>query len=254
MSAPTKSTFLWDNIIENDMISCDDTDSDYPCTNLVDENVSKISRTQDETGVKTWQIDLGSGNTTPYDTFGIAGHNFSPSGDAFQIGRGADYDDFSPALESVTMTKNHCIYYWSSSGTDRYIKFTTNEITGDNYHEIGEMWLGMRYECAFNPQIPMRIIRRSNETKLTTGGGQIWSYVNYKQCGYELKFIDDVTPVMYASLEEIFDDRGFGKPFFFNLAPTDSNDTVFFAHTEKFDFSIDKKDKRPGSWVIVEEK
>ena len=152
------------------------------------------------------------------------------------------------------MTKNHFIYYWSGTITTRYVKFTATETTGDGYHEIGELWIGKRYECAYNPQIPMGIIRRSDETHHKTGGGQIWSYVNYTQCGYELKFIEDVTPAMYASIEEIFDDRGFGKPFFFNLAPNDSNDKVFFAHFEQFDFSIDNKDKRPGSIVLAEEK
>ena len=250
MSAPTKSTFLWNNLMTTGMASCDNTNPTYPCTNLIDEDASSVTRTNDESGTTTWLIDLGT-SIAFYDTVGIANHNFSSSG-TFQIGRDADNSGWS--MTTITMTANHYIYYWDDLATTRYIKFTSNETTGDGYHEIGEIYVGKRYECTYNPQIPMKIIRRSNETHHQTGGSQIWSYVNYTQCGYELKFIDDVTPAMYASVEEIFDDRGFGKPFFFNLAPNDSNDKVFFSHFEKFDFSIDGKDKRPGTIIIAEEK
>jgi len=252
MSDPTKSTFLWDNILTNTMISNEDIDSIYPCSNLIDENISTIARTDTETGTIAWLIDLTVGNSTPYNTIAIAGSNLTSSG-AINLRRSSDAASGS-WLHPTTQDNGTCIYYWDDPSTLRFIEFNTVQTTGDGYHEIGEMWVGMRYECLYNPQIPMRIIRKSNEVHHTTGGGQVWSYNNYTQCGYDLKFINDVTPVMYASLEEIFDDRGFAKPFFFNLAPTDSNDKVFFAHMEKFDFSIDGKDKRPGTITIVEEK
>ena len=249
MSTPTKITFLYDNIITAAMASVDDGHtSDFLVANLVDEDVSTVTRTRDETGAKTWTIDLGS-NTT-FDTFGIAGHNFSSSG-TFAWGSGTSSP---PSTDAVTMTDNHFIHYLAAAVSHRYIKFTSSETTGDGYHEIGEMWIGSKVELTRNPHIPIKIIREKNETSMVTGGGQKWSYDNYQSKGYEMSFIDNVSTTQFASMETIHNDRKFSKPYFFNLAPADSNDTVLFVRTVSWDFDIDGKDMRPGNWAVIEEK
>jgi hypothetical protein len=156
-----------------------------------------------------------------------------------------------------SMTLDSYIHYWSSPETVRYLQFTASEDTTENYHEVGLMWAGKRYELPFNPQIPISLLDNEEIGQLLTSGGQKWSYVEKRTRGYRMSFIEDVTPAMYASLEEIYLDRS-SKPFFIHLKPTDCGssytyDPVMLVHTTEFSFSIDGKDKRPGTWTIEEE-
>ncbi len=256
MSEPTKTTILYKNQVTtiSNTASCSDTNStNFPIDNIKDDDVSSVVRTRNETGKKYWTIDFG--RNASFDSFGLAGHNFS-SGGIFAIGTAsnASGDTASAEETSLTMIDNHFIHYFGRTIADRYIKFMSLETTGDGYHEIGEMWLGMKTQLTHNPQIPIDIINERNTTVLNVAGGQRWSYENYAKKGYRLNFIDDVTPEQYASMEAVFTSKGLGKPFFFHLKPGDTNDPVLFVHTDDFSFSIDGKDKRPGNWVIVEEK
>ena len=232
------------------MASCDDADSDYPAGKSYDSQTDNQSRTNDDSGTKTWTIDLGSGNTALYDTFAIAGHNFTADG-TFQIGRSGST---SHILETITMTEDAYIYYWDEPTTERYITFTASEDTSEDYLYIGVMWAGERLELGANPQIPIKILDNYNSTRVKTPGGQSLGFRNFYTRGYEMTFIVDFFPSMYNALKEMHDDRGRTKPFFFNLAPQDSNDSVFFARTKSFDFNIDGKDARPGKWGVIEEK
>lgn len=253
MSIPTRTTILWNNASVS--YSGASIDSEFPIDNLEDEAISIPCRTTGETGSKKWVVTITGASV---DTFGIAGHNFSSSG-LFRIYRG---DNSSPAvasMETVTMTRNHFIHYWSSLDAKDYVVFTASEDTGDGFHEVGVMWTGKRYELPFSPQTPIPIADEEIVGENFTSGGQRWSYLDYKRKGYEMSYIEDVTPAMYSSLEEMVKDRGTEKPFFFHLKPTDCGsvyayDPVLFVHNTEFAFSIDGKDKRPGSWSVEEEK
>jgi len=251
MAAPTKAFILWQSVVSGSMCSCDDTAAGYSATNLANEYLESQSRTADDSGKKTWTIDLGSGNTASYDTFAIAGHNFSSAG-AFQVGR-----SFSSPVGFTTisnMTENTYIYSWNSPTVQRYIQFTASEDTDDDYLKIGAMWVGLRLELGRNPQIPIKILDDMDSLVLGTAGGQKLAYRNYYRRGYDLSFIVDFNPTMYGALKEMHDNRGFCRPYFFRLQFCSDNEDVLFGKTTAFDFSIDGKDMRPGTWKIIEEK
>lgn len=234
------------------MASCDDTSKYYPVANLVDEDASTYTRTRNDTGTKTWMFDLGSGNTATYDCFALANHNFSTNG-TFQVGR-STASFAACAIQTATMTDTHFIHYFHNQGTHRYLKFTSAETMSEDYHKIGEVWVGERVTFTRNPQIPIKIINDKEEVVHTTRGGQRWSYWMNETKGYEMRFINNVSPTQYASMEKVFNNRQHSKPFFLDLYPQDSNNKVLFVHNEDFDFSIDGKDMRPGTWTVREEK
>jgi len=246
---PTRVTVLYDNIVDESMLSMLLADSDYPIGNLVEEDRNTTNRTSGLISYDTWEIDLGSGNTEEYDTIAIAGSNLS-SDALIKVGRG---NSDPPTLATIGVSGEYFIHYWDAPSTERYVHFFASEDTSDGYIEMGLMFVGKRVQLDTNPQIPIKIIDKKSTTMLQTGGGQIWSYEDYNSRGYEMKFIVDHFPESYWDVVQLFQSRGYEKPFFFHLAPQDPNDSVFLAHTEKFSFSIDGKDARPGTWVVEEE-
>ena len=142
----------------------------------------------------------------------------------------------------------------SVSGMTLQEFLASGETTGDGYHEIGEVWAGEKMELTYNPQIPIDIVRYKDTTILQTGGGQRWTYENFEQKGWALTFIEDVNTTMFASIEKVHNARKASKPFFVDLKPYDTYDHVLFVHTQDWKFRIDGKDKRPGVWVVMEEK
>jgi hypothetical protein len=191
------------------------------------------------------------------DTFALGRHNFSSSG-TFKIYRGNALAPSPSSFESVTMTEDNFIHYWYNNLPYDYIIFSASEQTSEGFYEIGLMWAGKVYELPYNAQVPISLLDNETIGQLLTSGGQKWTYVEKRKKGYEMTFVEDVTPAMYASLEEIYDDRGNSLPFFIHLKPTDCGDpysyeSVLLAHTTEFSFSIDGKDKRPGIWTVEEE-
>jgi hypothetical protein len=256
MAAPTRFTILWENLVPNlNAYSCDDEDTDYPASNLYGNDIHTIARTNDDSGTKVWYIDMGT--SAEYDTLVVAGHNL-PSGSTVRVSTNT-VTPFVPnqVLTGSNIGVNCYKYYWTTTQTNRYVGFSTYGTTTNGVHQIGLVWVGKRLQLARNPQIPIGLIRNKDTTKLVTGGGQVWSYENFYQVGYKLKFIENFESDgagMYASLEELYLDRGEGKPFMIDIKPYDTNTPPVFVHTTSFDFSIDGKDARVGNWEVEEEK
>lgn len=252
MVAPTRCTLLYKNLVPDDTeYSMLDENPLYPAENLYNEDIHIVARQNGESGDQTWRIHADT--MSQYDTLIFAGHNLTEN--ATVMCEAATSYTSTPD-ETMTRGVNCYVFYWDTPQTYDFIVIETNDTTGDGYHQIGTIWVGMRLELARNPQIPMGLIRTKNTTDAITVGGQQWSYENYTKHGYDLKFIENFMASgdgMYASLEALYDNRGMDKPFLFDLKPGDSNTPPVFVHTTNWDFSIDGKDARPGNWSIEQE-
>jgi hypothetical protein len=256
MATPTRCTILWNNIADTKTYSIySDGDSDYPATNLHDNDIHTVARTASASAARYFMVDMGG--STSYDMIAIAGCNASRAVAMYAgSGAGSDPTAFANYAAMTFSSVTDCgVYYWSTTQTTRYVavRFTNTNLS---YCQIGELWIGMKMQFHVNPQIPIELIRNVETTELITGGGQRWSYENYKQRGYGLNFKEDFSPSgagSFASLDDMYYNLGNSLPFFFHLLPTDTNDPPLFVHNVSYDFSIDGKDKRPGRWTVEEE-
>jgi hypothetical protein len=258
MTTPNNITFFTSNKIPSGGLKCNvSADSDFPLSNLYNDNTCKVFRTTADNTSMVCSIDLGAAASV--DCFALSGHNFSSSG-TFKLKWGSTAA-CTTGSEVLSMTEDHFMWFYGNSGklNYRYFAFTANENTTDAYYQMAEMWLGEYTELDYNPQIPIEIHKECIELVADTMGGQRWFYPLYNRRGYAFNFVHDFTPAAFTVLENIYKANGRHRPFFFNLKPSDcgnpySYDTGFFARFTEWEFQIDGKDKRPGSVTIMEEK
>jgi hypothetical protein len=251
MSIPTRLSYLKTNLItSSSMLSSSDTRAGYSVSDLINENVWDIWRSNDVSGTKEILISFSSSQDVTF--LGLANHNLTSSG-TYVLSYGSS-PSCSDGSATLNMTSNNFCYFSPSSLNYKYFKFSMNESLSDGYMEIGELELGKHSEVEFNPVIPIRMLYDVEEEAIVTGGGQKWSYRKYTQKGWEMTFIEDYTRAAYASLEDLWENKRKDIPFFLCPQPNTHPEDVLYVRIESFDFRVDSRDSRPGTIIVREAK
>lgn len=245
---PTRLSYLKDSIIAANNLSSNNTQTGYPLSNLTDENLWSPWRSQNVAGSQEILVSFSA--TMDINFFGLGFHNLSSNGThLLKYGSNNNCVDGAATLDMKPLNFG---YFAPSTLSYKYFKLSINESVADGYTEIGEMQMGLYTQVPYNPVIPIKMFNELNIDYIQTPGDNTRNYRKYMRKGWEFNFIEDNDRISYASLEGLWESKGFDIPFFLCPQPSTYPEDILYVRIETFDFHVDSRDSRPGIMAVKE--
>lgn len=165
---------LYDNKIDSYTLVATSEAPNYPASNIVNIQLSRVWRSAAVDVAQTIDIDAGAGNTITATGVAIAAHNLT-SGATVSVVASANSDYSAPSTNASVTYSSGIMTKFFTSDAKRYWRISFTDTTNpDGYIEVGRAFLGtyLQVVSTFGMEFPEE--REDTSQRFISAGGQVF--------------------------------------------------------------------------------